>query len=260
MFGFGLQAQEPGSVEGITQPFMDIVVGAAVAGNIAKVMVKEGEAVKKGQLLLEQEKTLQDLEVKRRKLLLDSKAELDAARLAEETLKQDFEGTKKLFETTASVSKDDLAKKELEYNQAMAERLRLEIMEDREKLDYEIALDAVKLRQIASPLDGEIAALVRDEGEPCSAQDPLFRIVDTSQCYLICNVDARYGPRFRKNQEVKIEVEAGEGHVELKAKISFISPVVDPSSGLLEIKALFANPGKRVRPGVGGRLSIPKAP
>ena len=260
MPGTSVDAQGQESVEGITEPFMDIVVGAAVAGNIAKVMVREGETIKKGQLLLEQEKSLQDLEVKRRKLLWDSKAELDAARLAEDTLKKDYEGTKKLFETTASVSKDELAKKELEYNQAVAERLRLEIVEDRERLDYEIALDAVKLRQITSPLDGEIASLVRDEGEPCSAQDPLFRIVDTSQCFLVCNVDARFGPRFSKDQAVKVEVEAGEGHVSLDAKISFISPVVDPSSGLLEVKALFSNPGKRVRPGVGGRLFIPKAP
>ncbi len=253
------EAQNAMSVEGVTEPVMDIVVGASVAGNIAKVLVKEGDAVKKGQLLLEQEKTLQELEVKRRKLLWESTAELDAARLAEETLKKDYEATRKLFEGTGSVSKDDLAKKELEYNQAVAERLRLAINEDREKIEFEVAEDALKQRLITSPLDGEIAQLVREEGEPCSAQDPLFRIVDTSRCFLICNVDARYGPRFKMDQQVKVEVEAGEASVSLTAKIAFISPVVDPSSGLLEIKALFDNPQKRVRPGVGGRMFIPEA-
>lgn len=251
------RAQE--TVDGITEPFLDIVVGSPVAGTIVRTLVKEGDSVSKGQRILELEKKREELEVSRRKLLWDSTAELDAAKLSEQTLKQDFEGTKKLFSSTSSVSKDELARKELEYNQAVAERLRLEIAENREKIDYEIALDALKLREIDAPLSGQVVERLLDEGEACGAQEPLLRIVDTSRCYFTSNVDARLGPRFKLDQEVKLQAQSGAGHVEVTGKVSFISPVVDPSSGLLKIRILFDNKDGKVRPGVEGRMFIPSA-
>lgn len=250
-------AQE--SADGITEPFLDIVVGAPIPGTIARTLVKEGDSVTKGQRILELVKMREELEVKRRKLLWESTAELDAAKLSEQTLKQDFEATKKLFSSTSSVSKDELAQKELEYNQAMAERLRLEILETREEIDYEIALDALKMREIDAPLSGQVVERLLDEGEACGAQEPLLRIVDSSRCYFTSNIDARLGPRFRLDQEVTLEVQSGTGHVNITGKVSFISPVVDPSSGLLKIRLLFDNKDGKVRPGVEGRMIIPAA-
>ncbi len=252
------RAQE--TADGITEPFLDIVVGAPVPGTIARTLVKEGDKVTKGQRILELVKMREELEVKRRKLLWESKAELDAAKLSEQTFKQDFEATEKLFTSTSSVSKDELAQKELEYNRAVAERLRLEITEDREKIDYEIALDAVKLREIDAPLSGQVVERVLDEGEACGAQEPLMRIVDSSRCYFTSNVDAKLGPRFKLDQEVRLEVQSGAGFVNVAGKVSFISPVVDPSSGLLKIRVLFDNRDEAVRPGVDGRMIIPPAP
>lgn len=253
----GVQAQE--SAEGITEPFLDIVVGAPVPGTIARTLVKEGDPVKKGQRIVELVKMREELDVKRRKLIWESTAELDAAKLSEQTLKQDFEATRKLFSSTSSVSKDELARKELEYNQAVAERLRLDIAENREEIDYEIALDALKLREIDAPLSGQVVERLLDEGEACGAQEPLLRIVDSSRCYFTSNVDAKLGPRFKLDQEVKLEVQAGTGFVNVTGKVSFISPVVDPSSGLLKIRLLFDNQDGKVRPGVEGRMIIPTA-
>ena len=141
----------------------------------------------------------------------------------------------------------------------MAERLRLEILETREEIDYEIALDALKMREIDAPLSGQVVERLLDEGEACGAQEPLLRIVDSSRCYFTSNIDARLGPRFRLDQEVTLEVQSGTGHVNITGKVSFISPVVDPSSGLLKIRLLFDNKDGKVRPGVEGRMIIPAA-
>ncbi len=51
---------------------------------------------------------------------------------------------------------------------------------------------------------------------------------------------------------MKIEVEGG---VIVTGKISFISPVVDPASGLAKIKALFENADGKIRPGLAAKLS-----
>ena len=61
-------------------------------------------------------------------------------------------------------------------------------------------------------------------------------------------------PPLKLNQEVTIEVDTGEAQVKLPGKIIFLSPVVDPASGLLKVKVLFHNAEGRIRPGLSGRM------
>jgi len=38
--------------------------------------------------------------------------------------------------------------------------------------------------------------------------------------------------------------------------ISFVSPVADPASGLVELRVTFPNPGERIRPGIKGSVVL----
>ena len=64
--------------------------------------------------------------------------------------------------------------------------------------------------------------------------EPMVRIVDTRQCYFVSNVEAKAGHNLKPGQQVKLEIDAGGGEaVRIAGKISFVSPVVDPASGLI---------------------------
>lgn len=252
-FGQGLAA-----APGVTEPFQDVILSATVAGTVEKIHVKEGDFVKGGQTLLEMRKRQEELEVARRKLLMESKAELDSAKARVETLKTDLAATRKLYESTKSVSKDDLMKKELEYKQAQAEVDRLDTVEAREVIEWEIAKEFLADRSLLSPLAGYVVELYRDVGEDCKAQDALMRVVDTRQFYFVSNVEARAGHNLRVGQPVQVEVEAGKGALQLTGTVSFVSPVVDPASGLMKVKVLCQNTDGRVRPGVAGTMRFPE--
>jgi multidrug efflux pump subunit AcrA (membrane-fusion protein) len=60
-------------------------------------------------------------------------------------------------------------------------------------------------------------------------------------------------------QGVTLSIPQGNETDTLNGKISFISPVVDPASGLQEVKALFDNPDNRIRPGVAGHMKVESA-
>jgi RND family efflux transporter MFP subunit len=255
---FPARAQKLAASPGVTEPFLDVLLSAPVAGTVAKLHVKEGDLVKEGQVLLELRKQQEELEVARRKLLMESKSELDSARAKVDTLKTDLDGTRKLFEATKSVSKDDVMKKELEYKQAVAEVDRLQTAEDREVIEWEIAKQFLAERSLLSPLTGHVVDLVRDVGEDCKAQDPMLRIVDTRQFYFVSNVEARTGYHLKVGQEVRVDVEAGRETVQVKGRINFVSPVVDPASGLLRVKVLCPNTDGKVRPGVAGTMHFPE--
>jgi len=251
-------AQKLASSPGVTEPFLDVLLSAPVAGTVAKVHVKEGDLVKEGQVLLELRKQQEELAVARSRLVMEGKAELESAQAKVDTLKTDLDATRKLFEATKSVSKDDLMKKELEYRQAVAEVDRLKTVEEREVIEWEIAKQFLAERSLFSPLTGHVVDLVRDVGEDCKAQDPMLRIVDTRQFYFVSNVEARSGYHLKVGQEVRVDVEAGRETVQVKGRINFVSPVVDPASGLLRVKVLCPNADGKVRPGVSGTMHFPE--
>jgi RND family efflux transporter MFP subunit len=214
---------------GITEPILDSIVGTPVSGILAARKFKEGDFVKKGDVIIELDKRLEELEVARREVVL-------------EPLKTDYDAAKFLLEQPkSSVSKEIVEKKQAEYKVALAE--------------YELAKEHANKRSIAAPFDGFIIEFFHQLGEACQVeQPPVFRLVDTRRCYFVCNVESKAGHGLRVGQRVDLEIEVGPAIASVPGTISFVSPVVDPASGLLKVKAIFENPDGKIRPGVAGRM------
>jgi len=159
-----------------------------------------------------------------------------------EPLKSDYEANKTLYQQPkSSVSKEMLGKKEADYRVAMAE--------------YALAKEKLHKRLILAPFDGFITEFFHEVGESCQVtQPPVLRLVDTRRCYFVCNVEARSGHGLKPGQKVDLEIESGPGVVLTQGTLSFVSPVVDPASGLMKVKVLFENSEGKVRPGVAGKM------
>lgn len=221
--------QVTNSAPGITEPYYDGTLSVSIPGTIGRRLVNEGDVVKQGQVIVALDARLEELAVSRRKLVVD-------------TLKTELEGDRKLFETTKSVSKEALEKKELEYRVAV--------------VDWETAVEQLRKRHIYAPVDGIVTEFFLDVGEDCKEQEPVVRMVETRRCYFVSNVEARSGYNLKVGQTVRMEIEAGTSTIPIEGRITFISPVVDPASGLLRVKILFENPDGRIRPGVPGKLIL----
>lgn len=218
---------------GITEPFLDSTLGTQVQGIVAARKFEEGNYVKKNDVLVELDKALEELEVARRKVVI-------------EPLRVDYEAAKYLYEQPkSSMSKEMLDKKEADYKVALA--------------DFELAKEAVRRRVIVAPFDGYITRFYLETGEACQIEQPLLRLVDTRRAYFVANVDARAGHALTLGQKVNLEVEAGPTVVPIQGTITFISPIVDPASGLLKVKAVFENPDAKIRPGVSGKMMFEEA-
>jgi len=224
-----LRGQTTTGSPGITEPYYDGTLSVSVPGTIAKRLVNEGDAVKQGQVIVALDARLEELTVNRRKLVVD-------------TLKTELDGDRKLFETTKSVSKEALDKKELDYKVAL--------------VDWETAVEQLRKRQITAPMDGIVTEFFLDVGEDCKEQEPVVRVVETRRCYFVSNIEAKAGYNLKVGQTARLEIEAGNATLPIQGRITFVSPVVDPASGLLRVKVLFENPESRVRPGVPGKLLL----
>lgn len=248
--------QEGFAFTGITEPITDVILSLPVEGRIAQVFFKEGEIIKNEQVILELDKELEDLEVERRKLIWQSKAELESAIARVNMLKSQLDSTKELFENTGSVSREELEEKELEYNLAIAEKNRIETEEEKQRIEYEMALQNQKRRKLISPVNGVIVKLFLDAGESVEAGESLVHVVDIKKCLFISNVDEQLGRSLKKGQVVTLAIGNHSSAINKKGIISFISPVADPASGLLEVKVEFENNDHSVRPGIAALMKL----
>jgi multidrug efflux pump subunit AcrA (membrane-fusion protein) len=149
-----------------------------------------------------------------------------------------------------------MEEKELEYELAVAERKRLEIEEKRQGIEYEMALETLRRRRLNSPIRGIIIKIFLKEGESCKVGQPLVQIVDAARCRFVCNVEEGIGRTLTKGQSVDLKIQVGSGSVVKTGTVVFVSPVVDPASGLLEVKAEFENQDGSIRPGVSGFMLL----
>jgi RND family efflux transporter MFP subunit len=249
-------AERQVSVAGLTEPIDDVILSFDVDGTLGAIHFKEGDRVEKGTVILELRKRYEDLEVKRNKLVWESKVEVESAKVRSKTLKSVYQSTLALYKKTGSVSKEEMEQKELEYELAEAEYQRLAIAEKREEMEYRMSVEKRDKLVMTSPIGGTITELMLDEGESCENRQPVAHVVDTSRCLLVCNIEAPLGQNLQKGQAVDLTIPVGFETVKRKGRLIFVSPVVDPASGLMMVKAEFDNPDGTIRPGVAGSMLI----
>jgi multidrug efflux system membrane fusion protein len=219
--------------------------------------MREGDRVRKGDLILDLEKHKQQLEVERRKLIWNSKVEIESAALRVASLKSQLESSQRLFEQSKSVSGEELEKRRLEYELAVAEKKNLQSAEERQRLEYEFSLEELRQHSLRAPIEGVINKLFLNEGESCQANQPLVQIVDTGKGLFICTMEEPVGRLFKVGDNIDLTVRVGQDTVIKQGTVIFASPVVDSASSLMEIKAEFDNHDGLIRPGVSGWMLLP---
>lgn len=234
--------------EGLVEPIRDVLMGPPVAGRLESIIAGEGETVKEGETILKLESRIEALEVQRRKLVLDDTSELEASKHRRDLLMEDVESTRKLFESTASISRDELARKEVEAILSEVEVGRLEKAERREEAELAIAKERLEQYRIVAPFDGIVAEMSVDEGESVQAGQPVLRLVDVSSAYLVLNLPAEIVGSMEVGKKVFINFKH-ESDLNKSGEIAFISPVIDPASGLRKVKIFFKNETPQIEPG-----------
>ncbi len=241
---------------GLIEPFWEATLAPTVLGRVESIDVEVGDRVKAGDVLVSLERGMEELDAERRRIVSESSVELDLARAKLEVLSSEFEGTKRLFETSGSVSKEELERTRLEYQLAEAEISQLEEREKVEELEWKLALEQVSRRIIKTPQDGTIVEIFPMAGEVCEPRQPLVRIVDARTVKVALDVDALETVGIVASKSVAIAIDAPGGEMKVEGVIDFVSPVVDGASGLRRIQISIPNEEGRILPGLPARVGF----
>lgn len=238
------------SFVGVVKPLHDIKLSLSTDGIVHELFVKEGTVVKKGDPLIKLDDRLQNLETQRRKLIYEDNSKLDSAEAENKILKSLFNSTKQLYEKTSGVSKDELQSLEIKLQSSNGELSFLKESKKKELIEHKIAKELLDQYTLYSPINAQVTKLNIDLGEFVKNTEPIISIVDSSKCFVELNIDKEHIHKIKKEQIVKISSNLKESNVTKEAKIIFISPIADRSSGLFFVKAEFENKNLEILPGL----------
>lgn len=107
---------------------------------------------------------------------------------------------------------------------------------------------------IKAPISGNVGKIMVDVGSMVSAQGPVAVIVDYSRVKVEFHIAEVNMGCVSKNQKVEVIVDGIDEN--FTARISEITPVIDPMTRTATVKAVASNPKKLLKPGMTARLQI----
>jgi len=112
----------------------------------------------------------------------------------------------------------------------------------------------VNYTKITSPIDGVVTDRPFYTGETPPAGAALITIMDLSEVVARAHISQVDATHLKAGDEANISV-PGQGPA-LKAKVTLVSPALDPNSTTVEVWVQAANPGGRLKPGVSARVTM----
>ena len=229
-------------------------VATKLMGKIYKINVKEGNFVKKGQILAivdhsdinaqkeELMAALNELKAGREEALAGKKA----AQAQYEYAKLTYERLKNLYmDNAVPKQKFDEAKMHYEAAKAQLEQVdaklkQLDAKEKQLKAKLKQLQSVEKYAFVKAPFDGYVVKKMADEGDMANPGMPLF-VIGKNKSQFQSFIDVKYLPYVKNGQELKVFIESLNRN--LDAKITEINKNADPHNNSFSIKADFKEKG-----------------
>ena len=134
---------------------------------------------------------------------------------------------------------------------------------ERERHNLENSRSALKVLElelaktvIVAPFDGVVARRYVRDGQKVAVGDRLFWVSAVAPLRVRFTLPERFLGRVKNGEEIEVSaVHGSEG--QHRARVLKVSPVVDPSSGTIEVLAELVGPGGELHPGMTATIRIP---
>jgi RND family efflux transporter MFP subunit len=230
-------------------------VSAQREGVVARVIADVGTSVRRGDVLGE---------LDNRQLSADIDAAEARVRSAQFQM-QHFSAEIKLRET--DLSRDEAMYKaeliptqQLDHSRYAVESQKFEEQREREYL--KAAQDTLKSLQlefektrIVAPFDGVVARRYVRAGQKVALNDRLFWVTAMSPLTVRFTVPQEFTGKMRRGDEVSVASPADPGQAHA-ARVTSVSPVVDPASGTLEVQAQVVGGAAGLVPGMTVNIRV----
>lgn len=213
---------------GLVRPNQGAMLSAQNAGTVSQVLVQNGQLVKKGDLLVELDSTVE-------------RASLQAAQAQLPALRQTYQRYASLLKSNA-VSRQEMDNAKAAY--------------DAQAANIEALKAAIERRQIVAPFDGKAGIVKVNVGQYVNVGTEIVRVEDTSSMKIDFALSQNDLDKLHIGQRVTATTDARLGET-FTARITAIEPAINSSTGLVDVQATFdAEDGRKLLSGMFSRLRI----
>jgi len=234
-------------------------VAAQRDGVVAEVHAEPGLMVRASQLLaqLDDRQVTADLDAARARTR-STAADLKNWESEAKVLEADAERARKMWEAQLITKEQfDHARYKAESDQWDVKRVQ-EMLVNAQQTEHSLELELEKTR-IRAPFSGIVARRYVRAGQQVNRGDRLFWITETSPLRVQFTLPERFAGKLQLGQTLEV-TSVDSGDAKFTAKVIQISPVIDPSSGTVEILAQLFGPTKDLRPGMTTNIRVPDQP
>lgn len=249
-----------------------------VSGIIQEILVDDGDAVKRGDLLMRIDNRSQELTRDNAALIADYNAmqqnqdklndAKEAIELAKDKLKTDsllFVRTSNLFKQNAT-TQVELEQRELAYQNSRVAlqnaRTRFNDLKKQLKLNEQQAQNNLAISNksandflIRSDIDGKVYSVLKDKGELVNPQTPIAIVGSASLFILEMQVDEYDIAKINLGQKVLVTMDSYKGRV-FEAKVTKVNPIMNERSKTFLVEAMFTKAPPKVFPNTSFEASI----
>lgn len=209
------------------QPYEEIHLVPSMPGRIERIYVETGDRVRKGDLLVEMDRT-----------------QLRQAEIQLATLESDFVR----FDTLRRVGSIAIQ----QYDQLKSQ---LEVVRNNVRFLKENTM-------LKAPFNGIVSGKYFENGEfysgapvPAIGKPAVITLVQIERLKAMVPISESYFPRIKNGMEATIAVDVYPGET-FTGRISNISPTIDPLSRTFNVEVTVQNPSEKLRPGMFARVIL----
>ncbi|OOF67931.1 efflux RND transporter periplasmic adaptor subunit [Rodentibacter caecimuris] len=213
---------------GLIRPNQGAMLSSQNAGTVSNVVVRNGQTVKKGDLLVELDSSVE-------------KASLAAAQAQLPALRQTYQRYVSLLKSN-SVSRQEVDNAKSAYDAQVA--------------NIESLKAVIERRQIVAPFDGVAGIVKVNVGQYVNIGTEIVRVEDTALMKVDFSISQNDLEKLYIGQRVTATTDARQGET-FAAKITAIEPAINSSTGLVTAQATFEpEDGRKLLSGMFSRLRI----
>jgi len=210
---------------GRTEPWEDVRVPSDLDGKVEWIGPREGDAVKKGELIAKVD-------------VSSLKASLDQAQAAFDLADEIYQRRLGLHEKKL-IAKEELDRSRTERSVALGDLDKARVLYDR--------------GFIRTPIGGVVNHLFADQGEFVGRGAPLADIVNVDKVEVNVDVpemDVRF---LSRGQDAGVRIDAFPDRL-IPGTIDFVAYKADPATKTFDVKVIIPNPEQKIRPGMIARV------
>lgn len=244
----------PGTYQCVSRPSDVRDLGFSTRGKVADLLVKPGDAVKKGQLLVRLDDSVQKPAVEYSRLQAEDNS---AISLGEASLAYREKELELVEQTRASQAGNDALVREARFRRDQA-RIELEQARNQQRVrqaEHARGLAELAQMQILSPLDGEVLDVRKHPGETVDEGTPALTVLSIDPLWLEVSIPTREAAGVRVGQSARVVFEDIDDKTPIPGIVIYKAAAGNAGAREVQVRVEVPNPN-HIPSGMHGQVAL----